>query len=262
MAQGGKRKQPPERRELPPPLPPETRTVGQLIGEAVRTYQHRFWRSLALGVLPAVVGITGAAVSFSRPGAIAFTLAAGTPVFTLSYVCACGLVLGVPVRTRAGVGAFAAGSLVFLVGVLLAYVFVLPGLVWLAFFGFAVPVALVEDVSFWSSFSRSTRLGRADFAHALGGLCALVIVVVLSQGVVFLLLRSFAETARVTSGFLAAVVLSPLLFLGSAILYGDQAARIRSGKPRSRRRDAHVPDADNAHREGRADAQVEPGPSA
>ena len=35
--------------ELPPPLPPETRTIGQVVAESVRLYQRRFWLSLSLG---------------------------------------------------------------------------------------------------------------------------------------------------------------------------------------------------------------------
>jgi len=36
-------------RELPPPLPPAERTVGQLVGETIRAYGDRFWPSLVLG---------------------------------------------------------------------------------------------------------------------------------------------------------------------------------------------------------------------
>ena len=35
------------RDQLPPPLPPETRTVGQLVAESVRLYGDNFWPSLA-----------------------------------------------------------------------------------------------------------------------------------------------------------------------------------------------------------------------
>ena len=34
------------RTQLPPPLPPETRTVGQLVAESIRLYGARFWPSL------------------------------------------------------------------------------------------------------------------------------------------------------------------------------------------------------------------------
>ena len=43
-----------EERPLPPPLPPAQRTVGQLVGEAIRAYAAQFWRALALGI-PVVV---------------------------------------------------------------------------------------------------------------------------------------------------------------------------------------------------------------
>ena len=38
------------REELPPPLPPETRTVGQLVAESIRFYGEHFWPVLALGL--------------------------------------------------------------------------------------------------------------------------------------------------------------------------------------------------------------------
>ena len=40
--------------ELPPPLPPERRTVGQLVAESIRAYQQSFWRCLPLGLPLAV----------------------------------------------------------------------------------------------------------------------------------------------------------------------------------------------------------------
>src|SRR2546423_1896135 len=46
--------------KLPPPLPPETRTVGQLVAESIRLYGRRFWQTLARGAddrrLPDAVG--------------------------------------------------------------------------------------------------------------------------------------------------------------------------------------------------------------
>jgi hypothetical protein len=259
MARGGTAKEETARRELPPPLPPETRTVGQLVAETIRCYQRTFWRSLAIGALPGVAGVVAAELSGWHRYVFAV---AGAPFFTLSYLAACALVAGVPLRRAAAARAFVAGVLVYVPFPFLTLAFVLPGLAWFALFGWVVPVALIEGLGVRASFRRALRLGRADFVHALGGLCALAVVVVLSQGVVFYLLRSFADNAAATAAALAGIAFSPLLFLGAAILYGDQVARIRSGEPRSRRRDAHVPDADNAHREGRADPQVEPGPSA
>jgi hypothetical protein len=260
MARGGKAKQRDARRQLPPPLPPDRRTVGQLVGESIRLYQRRFWRSLALGVLPGVAGVVGA--ELVRWEALVFAVVIGAPLFTLSYMFACAMVHGVPARGPAATRAFLAGVLAFIPFPVLASLFVLPGVAWLALLGLVVPVALIEGLGVRESFARAYALARADYVHVLGGLCTLAIVVVLSQGVIYFLLRSFADTAARTSAGLAGVVLSPLLFIGAAILYDDQAARIRSGGRRPRRSDADLPDADDAHREGRADAQVEPGPSA
>lgn len=247
------------RKPLPPPLPPETRTVGQLVAETIRVYQLHVWRSLAIGVLPGVASVVAAGLTGWHRYAFA---AVAAPVFTASYVVAAGIVGGVPVRGRAALTAVAAGVLVYLPFPFLASIFVLPGLAWLALFGLVVPVALIEGLGLRASFARALQLARADFVHVLGGLCTLAILVVLVQGVAFYLLRSFADTAGRTGGALAGIVLSPLLFLGAAMLYGDQAARLGSGSRRRRRSNADLPDADHAHREGRADAPVESGPPA
>jgi hypothetical protein len=259
MARRGQAKDSVSRRELPPPLPPETRTVGQLVAETIRVYQRNFSRSLAIGVGPGVASVVAAELSGSYRYIFAL---AGAPVFTLSYVLAAGIVGKVPVRGRAAARAFVAGVLVYLPFPFLALAFVLPGIAWFALVGLVVPAALIEGLGLRDAFARAWQLGRADFAHAMGGLCALTITVVLSQGVVFYLLRGFADNAAPTAASLAGIAFSPLLFLGASILYGDQAARVGSRGRRPRRRDADLPDADHAHREGRADAQVEPGPSA
>ena len=41
--------------ELPPPLPPAERTVGQLVAETIRAYGDNFWRALPLGIPLALV---------------------------------------------------------------------------------------------------------------------------------------------------------------------------------------------------------------
>src|SRR5213593_2898754 len=106
MARGGTRKQSTARRALPPPLPPESRTVGQLVAETIRVYQHSPFRSLAIGVLPGLVGVVAAELGGWHRYLLAVV---GAPVFTLSYVCAVGIVTGAPVRGRAAARGFSAG---------------------------------------------------------------------------------------------------------------------------------------------------------
>ena len=247
-------------RALPPPLPPEERTVGQLIGEAMRLYGKRFWAALALGVPVAVVnGLTGVVPS----GSVQLLVpAAGALLLALSYVGACAIVLERPLRRRAGLVAYAVGVLVFAPFPLLAAFFILPGLVWLALVGLAVPAAFVEELGIRAAFARGVELARAGFVHVLGGFATLALVVFVTQAGLYFVLREYAENTQVVAAILASVVVSPLVFLGAALLYVDQEARLRSPRDRRKERDAHVPDAVQPHREGRADVARESRPPA
>ena len=71
------------------------------------------------------------------------------------------------------------------------------------------------------------RLARADYVHVLGGLATLALVVIISQFTLYFILREYAENTRLIAAALAALVVSPLVFLGSALLYVDQEARLR-----------------------------------
>jgi hypothetical protein len=246
------------RRELPPPLPPEERTVGQLVGEAIRIYGRNVWKALGIGVPVAVVNALVWAAPDSAPVLLA---AAGALLATFSYVVACSIVTGRSLRSRNTLLAYAIGVLVFVPFPLLAAFFVLPGLVWLSLLGLAVPVALVEGIGIRGSFARALRLARADFVHMLGGLATLALVVFLTQAALFFVLREFAENTRVAAATLASIVVSPIVFLGAALLYVDQEARLGSRGKRRKERDAHVPDAHHADREGDPNAAREPRPA-
>jgi hypothetical protein len=70
--------------------------------------------------------------------------------------------------------------------------------------------------------------------HALGSLSTLVILYVLTRLVLVLLLRGSGDQTERVAILLADLVISPLLFLGAALLYFDQAARV-PGRRGSRR---------------------------
>jgi hypothetical protein len=135
-------------------------------------------------------------------------------------------------RPRIRVAA-AVAVLAFLPVPVLTRAFLLPAVVWLAFVGLAVPAALIEGTGVRESFRRAVRLARADYVHAIGSLATLVITVFLCQAVLFFLLRDAGDSTAAVAGFLANLVISPLLFLGAAMLYHDQ--RAREGRPRGRR---------------------------
>ena len=220
------RRQKREERPLPPPLPPAQRTVGQLVGEAIRAYGARFWSSLALGVPVVAANALVWRRSSDDLGLALLPLTA--MLVSISYVFAVGRVNGVSVRSRRGLLAYAVAVLVFVPVPLLVAVFVLPGLIWLSLFGLAVPALLVEDIGVKAAFARGLALARVDFAHVLGGLATLALVVLISQFSLYFVLREYADNTRLIAAALASLVVSPVVFLGSALLYVDQEARLVS----------------------------------
>jgi len=256
MARGAKSRA----RELPPPLPPERRTIGQLVAESIRLYGAHFWKALGLGV--PVVLVNALVWAGASGNARLLAVLASALLMPASFVAASALATGAPLRSRSALVAYGTGVLVFIPFPFLATVFVLPGLVWLALFGLAVPAALTEGLGLRPALARGLRLARADFVHVLGGLATLALVVFLTQTVLFFVLREYAESTQRAGAALASLVVAPLLFLGGALLYVDQEARLRSRGEREKERDADVPDAHDADREGSPDAARKSGPSA
>jgi len=76
------------------------------------------------------------------------------------------------------------------------------------------------------SYRRAIQLGRADLAHSIGSLATLTLVGLLTAYVMFFTLRSAGTAALRASAFMSALVISPVLFLGAALLYFDQVARV------------------------------------
>jgi hypothetical protein len=70
---------------LPPPLPPETRTVGQVVAEAIRLYGRRYRLALPLG-LPLAAADTIAVGSTTAERIVVLLVAA--PAFTLAFAWA------------------------------------------------------------------------------------------------------------------------------------------------------------------------------
>jgi len=247
-------------RELPPPLPPEERTVGQLVGEAMRVYGRRFWAALVLGIpVAAVNALAGVAPSGSGQLLIP---AAGALLLSVSYVGASAIVLEKPLRRRAALIAYGVGVLVFVPFPFLAAFFILPGLVWLALVGLAVPSAFAEELGVRAAFLRGVELARAGFVHVLGGFATLALVVFLTQAGLYFVLREYAENTQLVAAILASVVVSPVVFLGAALLYVDQEARLRSRDEPRKERDADVPHAVHAHRKRRTNPARKPRPPA
>jgi hypothetical protein len=245
-----KQKRPKRTHQLPPPLPPGKRTIGQLVAESIRFYGRHFWRSLLLGVGPALVTLAGYLVGF-HPALIAVVFA-WIVLASASYVGACVLARGAWPERSVLATAFAAACIVSLP--------ILALFVWLAPLGLAVPAAVNERLRLRQAMRRGFDLARADYLHALGSLTALALVVFLTQVLLTALLHGASKQSVDVSAFIASLLMQPLLFLGGALLYDDQAARVKieSGSRNRRRPDADVSHADDADRPGSADAPIAP----
>ena len=243
---------------LPPPLPPETRTVGQLVAEALRLYGARFWPSLALGIGPALIGV--GAAELGDPARAVVVLGAGPLVLSASYAGALALIRPIG-RGRHVAIALAAGYVAFL-PICVSRLWIFPGiyllvLAWLAFVGLAVPAALVERRGFTGALRRGLELARADYVHALGSLATLVITIFLTGLVVSFALREGSGQALRVASFIALLVLAPVFVLGAAVLYVDQAARVKSGSRTRRNNDGDLHSSLKPDTAGRSDAEVE-----
>ena len=226
--------------DLPPPLPPQERTVGQLVAESIRLYGRTFWRALPLGVPYALVD-QFAVHRTADAQMLVFWIA--SPLIAGAFVYACALVHD----RRPTATVFLLALLIYLPFPALRALYLLPGIAWFAFIGLAVPAALVERLPWRPALARGRELGTADFVHAFGSLATLVVVVGIGSETLSLLLRTQGDSSQRIALGLADLVLSPLLYLGGALLYLDQAARV--GSPRSKHRRT---------KQGRRDADLHP----
>lgn len=209
----------------PAALPPAERTVGQLVAESIRFYGDHFRMCLWIGLPPAALAVVTAHVSRTLALVLAPTLYGA--LLSASFVYASTLALAAHPSGRRLALAWGLGWLVFAPVPFLVLAFLLPALAWLAAFGLVVPVVVVEGARPRDALRRAWQLGRSDFVHALGSLSTLAIVVFLTQTVLVFLLRGAGGAAVTTALFLANVVVSPVLFVGAALLYVDQAARVK-----------------------------------
>ncbi len=215
----------PARKPLPPPLPPETRTVGQLVAETLKVYGDNLWTSLALGVS---VTLISQATAGQDTTSQMLVLAVSSPLMAASYTGASAIVGGVKPSAAAAARAIAVGAVVFVPAAFLVRIFVLPAVAWLALVGLVVPVLVLERRGVRDALRRAVELARADYLHAIASLATLVILFELVKLMLALLLRDLGDAGERAALGLADLVVSPLLFLGAAVLYVDQAARVRS----------------------------------
>jgi hypothetical protein len=218
----------------PEALPPETRPVGQLVAETLRLYGETFWRALPLGLAVAVADQFVREVSLETK---ILALLACAPVFSFAYAAASALVAERNAPAATWIRAVVLGSVAFAPAAVVLPWFALLAFGWLAFVGLIVPVVMIENAGWRAAFPRALRLARADYVHALGSLATLAILFFLTRLMLALLLRGASDQAERIAVFLADLVLAPVMFLGSALLYFDQVARLESPRRRRKRKE-------------------------
>ena len=188
--------------ELPTALPPAERTIGQFIGETIRTYSAHFWRAVPLG---APLALADQLSVHESPRIQILVFWALGPLVVAAYLWACSIVY----RIRPGLTPYLVGLLIYAPFPILRAAFFLPGIAWFALIGLAVPAALVERLRFREALIRGRKLGAADYVHSLGSLASLVIVVGVAEVTLTALLHSQSDNNQRVALLLADVVLSP-----------------------------------------------------
>ena len=203
----------------PVALPPAERTIGQLVAESIRFYGEHFWQVLPLGLSLVAVDVASLHRSVNVQTLILWAFA---PLLSAAYVHAASLV-----RNELWTWpAFVAALIVFVPFPILVRLYLLPGLVWFALFGLSVPAAISERLRVGAALHRGWQLARADLVHAIAGLVTVGLVYFVCRYFLLILIHGFGGQGQTVAGMLADLVLSPLLFIGAALLYVDQAARV------------------------------------
>jgi hypothetical protein len=202
------------------------------VAQAIELYQRNFFRALLLGIPIAVVDQLVA--NLSHVGRSAAHVAA-SPVFSLAYAGACAIRQAERPPLRVWLSAVVLGVVTFLPAALLFSWFALLSVLWLGLAGHAVPVVMAERLTPIPALRRAIELGRADYVHAAGAFATLAILFALTRLALGLLLSSQADATVRVAIFLADLALSPLLFLGAAIVYVDLAARVGLSREERRR---------------------------
>lgn len=208
---------------LPDPLPPEDRTVGQLVAETLKLYQANVATALLLGLSLTVINQVSAGRDTLTQ---VLVLSAGAPLMAASYALAAAVVGEAVPPAGVLVRAVVLGTLIFVPAAALTLLYILPAVAWLALVGLAVPALVLERVGMGEALRRGVQLARADYLHALGSLATLAILFGLVKLMLALLLRDLGDAGERAALGLSDLVLSPLLFLGGALLYVDQKARL------------------------------------
>ena len=221
-------------------MPVERRLkLGELLAETVRLYGERLWAAAGIGAF-----LAGAILLIGLVSHLLVAIFIVAPAVTVCWAVAARIALGDPAAeawAQVGVRAPVLLPLTLVVSVpfVLGVVDVLIlffSVAWIAFVGFAIPVAMVErapDGTSWFgqigfALTRATDLARVEFLHVLGVSAALAVIYALFGPFLGALLTGFGDNGGLAARALSNGVLGPFFFLGLSLLYFEQRARTLS----------------------------------
>jgi len=223
------------------PPPDRPLSLGELLAETTRVYGERLGASFGLG------GFVASALLLARWSPELLQVLILALAFTGAFGAAARLVSGdhfVEAWAQVGVRLPVLLVLTFVVSVPFVLgridpILLLFAVAWLAFSGFSIPAVMIERDPeapgplgrLANALSRSVRLARVEYLHALGVTAALVIVYLLLGPLLREALRGFADNTRLVAALLVEVVLAPFFFLGLSVLYFEQRARAAVSSP-------------------------------
>jgi hypothetical protein len=213
--------------------------LTELLAETVRLYGQRIWAVAGMGVF-----LAGTLLVASLIGHLLATIFIVAPAVTVTYAVAARVALGDPAReawAQVGLRAPVLVPLTVIVSVpfvlgIVDIIVLFFSVVWVAFVGLAIPVAMIErapDTTSWFgriayAVTRASDLARVEFLHVLGISAALVLIWALFGPFLGAVLTGFADNGGVAASVIANGVLGPFFFFGLSLLYFEQNARATS----------------------------------
>ena len=220
--------------------------LGEVFAETIRIYGERFWAASGIGAVAAAAFVVGGLV---HPAAAIVLLSL---VFTGAWAAATRLVSGDRFgEAWAQVALHAPVLLVFTIVASLPFALAVSQLFliifavgWIALTGFSIPASVAEAPGEGEGvirriagvLQRSVEISRAEYFHAAGVIAALVGVYVVCGFLIAGLLVGFADNSGFVAVTLVQLVLAPFFFLGLAVLYFEQRARVGARAVSSRGR--------------------------
>ena len=213
--------------------------AGEVLAHVFREYGRRPLTYVAIGAVEALAGLT----TYSGTG---IPLIVGIAIVAVAFVACFAATVSVSSgwsrpdslsRLRNGFVALLGLTVIVGVPATLGRVdalFTLLAILWLAITAFAVPIVMREQrdghrvalSGMLVALRRSLAMSQTAFFHAIVVVLLLYVVTVLITSLLASSLGNFGDQSELAAFVISRAVLVPIVFIGLAVLYLDQRARM------------------------------------